>query len=330
MATIQQDIREEIEFHIAAQSEELVDKGWTPEDASREAEKRFGDRHKIFDQCHIIQTGPLLWVTRASLIGVALSLLVIGGLTYSIFQLQQKNAVLAARLSSAANLAIIEPNVATNHEPLSAASSPAASSPDASFPPPTYADSNSLKGKVIAADGKPIAKAKVALAHKSWPNQKFTFENNLTETDKDGKFEFEDMYSTDGNNEFLVTVFADGHEMKSEYVSIKAKKKAGSIDFKLKPTKAIRLKVLGEDKKPMADTDVVLISRKAGTKEHMIYPISAEDIKISTDKDGFVTVSHLTEGDDATFGVLIFNEIVQAELKVTKEDEQIITVQKKR
>jgi hypothetical protein len=108
------------------------------------------------------------------------------------------------------------------------------------------------------------------------------------------------------------------------------KKKSNAIDFRLKPAKTIAFQVLGLDKKPLAETDVVLLKRKVGTKEHMLYPASVDDAKLSTDDKGILKVSFLNEGETAEFGVLIFGELQSVEVKVSAEAEQVIVVQKKR
>src|SRR4026207_2342072 len=48
------DIRDEIEFHVEARTRELIDRGWAPWDAEREARRQFGDPGAILSECHSI------------------------------------------------------------------------------------------------------------------------------------------------------------------------------------------------------------------------------------------------------------------------------------
>ena len=41
------DVRDELEFHLAAKVDDLVARGWTPDDARREAERQLGDRRSL-------------------------------------------------------------------------------------------------------------------------------------------------------------------------------------------------------------------------------------------------------------------------------------------
>lgn len=332
LSVIQEDIRREFDFHIEAVADELVGQGWNEVEAKQEAERRFGNQETILNECQSIQTGRLVWWTRISLAGGVLSLLIIGSLAYFSIALVNQNRLLTQQLEATNGVTsrFAGANITTSPTTESMPNSP---EPAGALPiaEPTQIDKKEkLRGKVTNAEGKPIANAKVVLIHKSWPNSRFQMENDVTKTDKEGNYEFDDLYSMSGENQFLVTIFAEGHEMRSEYISIKAKKKSNAIDFRLKPAKTIAFQVLGPDKKPLAETDVVLLKRKVGTKEHMLYPASVEDAKLSTDDKGILKVSFLNEGDSAEFGVLIFGEIQSVEVKVSSEAEQVIVVQKKR
>lgn len=324
MAAIQNEILSEIDFHIDTLTDELVGQGWAPDDAKLEAEKRFGNRTKISEHCRSIQTGPMIWLTRASLVGLLCAGLVIGWLTYLLLHLRTQNEILAMTLE-------LTTRSMTQASPLAVMANPEANVPSSA---PMIATSQqnqteTLKGKITDAEGNPLENAKVVLIHKSWPNRKFQMENDVTKTDKDGNYVFEDLYSSGGMNEFLVTVFAEAYEMQSEYVSIKAKKKAKSIDFKLKAAKTITFQVIGEDKKPLADTDVSLMKRKTGKKEYMLYPISVSDAKMTTDSEGKIRISFLNENDLAGFVVMVNEEMVSVDVKVTKDDDQVIALVKK-
>lgn len=53
---ISSDVHDEIEFHIEGRIEELVGRGWSPEDARREVLERFGDRGRVEEACRRFDT----------------------------------------------------------------------------------------------------------------------------------------------------------------------------------------------------------------------------------------------------------------------------------
>ena len=74
-----------------------------------------------------------------------------------------------------------------------------------------------LTGIVTDDDGNPVSEAIVLLVHKDWPRgyrQRFY----KTTTDEDGKFKFPDRYDPSEQYGLLVSIFADGLTMESEYV----------------------------------------------------------------------------------------------------------------
>src|SRR5688572_21597138 len=51
---IDRDLSDEMEFHIAARTRELVDAGWLPDAAAAEARRQFGNRDAVVSECHQI------------------------------------------------------------------------------------------------------------------------------------------------------------------------------------------------------------------------------------------------------------------------------------
>jgi Carboxypeptidase regulatory-like domain len=312
---IRADLHDEFEFHIQSLASELVEQGWTAEDARQEAERKFGCRARIERECQSIQRGAWGWVSRFLMVGVVVSIVCIGSLTYSLIALKTQNELLRSKLRLVDAVANSNPN--TTAEPIRP-------------PIASLQEKLSLTGKVVDEKGNPIPNAKIILIHKSWPNQTYRQEGDDSETDENGGFEFPDLYATSSQNAFLVSVFADGFEMKSEYVTVKAKKKVSLFEFKLKAAKPITFTFLNEEGAPLAETDVALLGRKAGTKEFMIYEQSAEAAKMTTDANGKLKVNYLRTGDIASFGVLIFGEVHTQEKEIDESDEQEIRLQKKR
>ncbi|MEZ6095009.1 MAG: carboxypeptidase-like regulatory domain-containing protein [Pirellulaceae bacterium] len=134
---------------------------------------------------------------------------------------------------------------------------------------------NDFVGSVSDSDGNAIKNAKVVVIHKSWPNGRFQMNSLVSETGTDGRFVFPEILTEDQKNEFLVTVFAEGFEMCSEYLTFEDVAKGKTVELKPKPAEKIRFSVLDSNGTPLPETSVVVYSRKVGDEEYMMYPASA-------------------------------------------------------
>ena len=74
-----------------------------------------------------------------------------------------------------------------------------------------------VSGKVIDADGKPLADVALLAIRKTWPNNRYRQEALATKTDADGAFRFDDFAEGGRQYAFLLTVLADGYAMTSQY-----------------------------------------------------------------------------------------------------------------
>src|SRR2546423_3549868 len=57
---IEQEMDEELRFHIQMRTQEILNRGLTPEEARREAERRFGNFEHIKDLCRDVRGGSMI------------------------------------------------------------------------------------------------------------------------------------------------------------------------------------------------------------------------------------------------------------------------------
>ncbi len=309
---IAREIDDEIDFHIECQVDALVRRGLSEEEARRQTLARFGDRRQIARQCHRIQLAPARMIAWAAIAMVAIALSVIGWLGWSLASLRLEHANLVEQMNAALTSANPSPPAGDR------------------VVPGLQDDSKTktLSGKVLDMDGKPVAGAKILLIHKSWRDG-YNQEDHSTESGADGEWKFENLYRTDVQNAFLVTVVADGYEMKSDYELHKPGKSPGEISFRLKPAPARTITFQDAEGQPLAETDVVLLSRKSGAKEHMLYEQNALDAKKVTDEEGKAEFSCLLQGDQAKFGIIVFGKFEYVELKIADGESPVVRLEKK-
>ena len=80
-ATIDQEIRDELEFHLAMRTEENLQAGMTPDEARRDAEQRFGDYEANRRACQTIALGPrryLPWVQLGLVVALLVAVVYMG------------------------------------------------------------------------------------------------------------------------------------------------------------------------------------------------------------------------------------------------------------
>jgi hypothetical protein len=304
------EVDDEIDFHIECRVNELVRQGVSENTARTQTLARFGDRKKIAWQCRKIQMSPARTLAWIGMSLASLALAVIVWLCWSLASLKMENASLVERMNAA--MVPVPPS-----QPARASAVPALQD-----------DSKTLAGNVFDTDGKPVAGAKVLLIHKSWRDG-YDQADHVTETGEDGAWKFEELYQTGIQNAFLVTVVADGFEMKSDYGLHKPGKGPRKIDFKLKPAPRKVFTFQDADGNPLPENDVVVLVRKAGTKEYMLYEQNALEAKKVTDEEGKAEFSCLLKGDLATFGIVVFGEFQSVDMKITDEESPVVRLQKK-
>ena len=183
---------------------------------------------------------------------------------------------------------------------------------------------HSLTGIVTDSDGNAIEGARIVLAHKSWPGNRFRMKTYAAKTKSDGVFTFKNQYYANQNSEFLVTVVANGHAMVSDYFENPTGEKLDPLEFELEPAMEKTI-VVSKKGKPLAKTRIFAKSRttKDGD-EHFIYPVSASKMTLQTDAQGRVKMNIFRQGDRAVLGVNRRGNVEFVELTIDAAAEQTI------
>jgi hypothetical protein len=194
-------------------------------------------------------------------------------------------------------------------------------------------DERAIMGMVTDSTGNAIAGAKILLVHKSWPGGQFQQNVFNAETDSEGKYIFKDQYSFEIQNAFLVTILADGFEMKSKYEIFKAGKKAKNLKFRLDAVQNTVVQLVDESGDPLADSVVFVTKRKSGKEEFMTYFQSSDSTDWKTGDKGQVTLPYFAAKDVVGLAVMVDGGWAETEFKVEKQGEdakpQVVSVKKK-
>jgi hypothetical protein len=293
--SINTEIDDELDFHIACRVDELVDSGMSKEEAQSKADSEFGARDAIAQQCRKINYGNRITVGRFAIFGFLAALLAIGWLGWELVAQKNANSLLNQKLAEM-NLASVSPWLGAG---MAAAKQEG----------PT-----DVHGAVTDAEGTPIAGAKVLLIVKSWPGGRFAMQPLQTHTEDDGSFSFASAFAKGARSEFLVTVLADGWLMTSDYVAGHDGSKLDAFSFKLEPATEVSIYV-GER---YAGWSVFPNTRAANSdgKEHYVYPVSGSAFDDKVEDDGSVAMNHFAPGDELRFIVTDGEEFEEVDVEL--------------
>lgn len=308
IAAINHDIDDELEFHIQSRIDELIAGGVLPAQAEIQSRTAFGSRDQIRKQCQRINYGNQVRLIILSFAGLAASVVAICWLSYQLMTLKNQNATLAKQLMSAA----------------SASAGPAL----IAAPESIAQDKHDLFGTVAGPDGNPIADAKVMLIFKSWPGGQYRQNALATTTDIKGNYRFKNLYSTNMQTAFLVSVVTDGYVLSSKYWVNDKRAEIKAVKMRLKKATLKTLTLLQKDGEPLANTKVFPQSRNIPTDGRSggetIYQQSAGEVMLSTDDEGKVKMNYFVAKDNAVIGVMMDGEIVNVQFKVDDTPDQTI------
>lgn len=301
ISAIKNDINDELEFHIQCRIDDLIEEGLTREAATAQAHADFGSTEAIRKQCEQISFGgPRLF---AALSAIALTVLVsaVCWLSYQLVLVKNQNAEMVKRLSSV-------------------------EAPTALVAAPAQKNLNDLTGTVTGPDG-PVADAKVLLVFKSWPNNRYQQKTLATTTDDKGKFVFDDLYATNMQTAYLVSIVKDGLTLESKYWIHKSRRKVKPVRIRLKEAVDKVLTVRDPSGNLLPNTQVFLQSRNLapnGESGDFIYPQSGKDILQTTDADGKVSMGYFLAGDKAKITAIVEDQNVDIEFKANDQREQSV------
>jgi Big-like domain-containing protein len=101
IAVIEQEIVDELEFHLSMRTEDNLRTGASPDEAQRDALTRFGNFHRISKSCRRVLLGERIMLQRTQTILIALLVVAVIGMGASVYQLQRANNTALADLSAA-------------------------------------------------------------------------------------------------------------------------------------------------------------------------------------------------------------------------------------
>lgn len=299
IASIKNDINDEIEFHIQCRIDELIAEGLTAEDAAQQAHAAFGSTETIQKECERIDIGRSRLLTMLALGTMLILGTLICWLSWQLLLVQSQNAEMAQRLVAAESSAVAIAAQEKLHD---------------------------LKGSVNGPDGA-VADAKVLLIFKSWPRGNYHQESLSTTTDEKGNFVFPELYQTGMQTAYLVSIVKDGYTLESKYWVHNKKGKVRPVKMRVKNAIEKTLTILGPDGKPLADTEVFLQSRNIkpnGSGGDTIYPQSSQEVMQTTDENGKVSLRHLVAKDKAVVVAMVDDRFVEIRFRADAEPEQTV------
>ena len=183
-----------------------------------------------------------------------------------------------------------------------------------------------VTGVVTDHNGTAIADATILLVHKHWPRGRYQHNFFTTKTDAKGRFIFPDRYDENAQYGLLVSVITDESAMESKYIFMRDGGKQQPFEFKLEQAYNKTFIFQSADGTPLKEVIVFPSNRNtADGKEYFIFSQMGHNVDVETDKEGKAQFNLFTEGDTAIFG---FTDGGKAEIKITGDAEQIVTVKK--
>lgn len=267
---IEDDIKEEIAFHISERARDYQALGMDQEAAHQAALARFGDASKVTVQCHTTSISKLVALHRIHL-GATLALgALVAVLTFQLF---------ARHSETAQALPSIPPSVA--------------SMLDNDW-------TGDVSGRVEGEHGQPIRGANVLIVVKTWPDQSYFQRAYGAITDGDGRFVLENIRPATDYFEVQAAVVTANREVQSVYYTPTDGQPA-ELNFKLRRTDSFTLQITGDRGLPMAGVEVIPHQRVDHSGQlHLVYFDSAQSIIHKSDQEGHVQLPYFQPGDSVT------------------------------
>jgi len=260
------DIRDELEFHLAEQVDELVAAGMSESGARQMALERFGNPEQIAVECYAAGHGSSILWRRLHLAVTAALVAIVAGLGWLTFNGQTATA--------------------------------------RTLPPPiaSMIDNNwagDVTGRVLDNHDRPIANADVLVVVKTWPDQSYFQRAYNATTDQQGAFRIDDVYPLNEEYEVQVTAMADHRVLESRYFAQQAGE-LSPVGFQLAPSGFFAVRAVSESGIALAGVEVFPHQRIARNgPEHSVYFDSAEPVIRQTDAAGLVELPWYKPGEEA-------------------------------
>ena len=293
-ASSNDEVKQELEFHLMSSANDLHNSGLNIEDAQSEAYEKFGDLKKVLRDCgEVGSSGQRLWQRAHLLITTGLVICV---------------AVLFARQ--------LQPNLTPAEQKLSMATG-------FSFEE-THGD---VFGDVSDPAGEAISNANVIVVVKTWPEGGYRQQSYMATTDSSGSFCIEDVYPPDHNYEVQVSVVAEGRLLTSRYVDMAS----GVLDrfaFELQPTNLFEIRFEDENGQPLEHVAAFPSSRTdQDGNRHQVYVMGSAPIVLRSNEQGTIPITQFTQGEQVAIAVRFPDEEDwQIRKLVVPKDKQVVVM----
>lgn len=292
------EILEEIGFHLISSAEEKIDAGLEPQQAQEVALNRFGNVESIVQECKEVD-----------------------GMRHVILHRLHQFATVVLLFSTLAMAVLLFGNRADIKVPVTEVAHQSSSAAGYS----AEATSGDIVGTVSGEHG-PIATANVLAVVKTWPPNGYRQQSYMTTTGPDGSFVIEDVYAPEFEYEVQVAAIAEGHSLNSEYKNL-TKGTLQPFEFRLKKGVPFELKFESGDGQPVEGVCAFPSQRVDNDgKQHNVYFSSAEPIVQRSSPSGNVSMPHFFPGEQATVFVRFPGSEWQTRELIIPDNEEVVVM----
>lgn len=184
-----------------------------------------------------------------------------------------------------------------------------------------------VAGQVVDSDGKPLAKVKVLVIQKTWPNRRYRQDALSAMTDTQGKFRLEKFAKTGSQYAFLLTVVADGYAMVSDYQVVRDGSQKPPITLKVEPAQPANFLIKQADGKPAEGVKISPGKRHVDQQTtYLQYASHADDTAKQTNARGEVSFTCWKAGESGSIYYQHENQRGELKFKVADNRQVILAL----
>ncbi|HEX4146522.1 MAG TPA: TIGR03067 domain-containing protein [Pirellulales bacterium] len=273
------EIDEELMFHLRALVDDYLAKGMPADDAWSAAQRRFGSLRRYAVECQSVEPWRRRMWPAAGLAAVGVLTLLVAWLSVEVRALREQQAVLREA---------------------------AGKNGDAPAVP-----RDALAGKVLDDEGNPIAGARLMVILKTWPDGQYRQQDFFASSDSDGGFNLPQLVPRGREHAVQVAVFKQGYALASTY-QLKENGEQPAVDpivFRLPKAEPVTLVVNDESGQPVANARVAPAGRKsADGVEHLVYFQASRPVQATVDGRGRLELDCFRRGDEAQLFVQVADQ----------------------